>query len=64
MTQECWTWTKEQKTNQCIDLSNNMNVWILTWGKPEKTKVKDVLYHETVFLSLEDCISYSEQYCS
>ena len=61
-TQDCWTWTSEQKTHQCIHLSNNMNVWILTSGNPEKTKVEDVLYHETVFLTLEDCILYYEKY--
>ena len=62
MTQECWTYTSEENTHQCINLPNNMNVWTLTWGKPKKTKVKDVLYHETVFLTLEDCIFYYDKY--
>ena len=60
-TQDCWTWTKEQN-HQCIHLPTNMYVWILTSGNPEKTKVEDVLYHETVFLTVEDCILYYDKY--
>ena len=59
--QDCWTWTKEQN-HHCRHLPTNINVWILRSGMPKKYKVEDVYYHETVFLTLEDCILYYEKY--